>query len=177
MAAITEARSMIYEEEVAYKRPVSESTWNKIGASINFINLRQFDTKRFSINGAYGRSSGGYTGIDGLFIFPFDAEIFDVAIYNMVNGSSGTTEIDVKLATASGGSFSTIFSTTPKIASTAGDNAYVSVGGSGTGLTAPVLSGGTGLYNVSAGDAIRGDFVSRMLGAEDAGVIIYHRPR
>lgn len=178
MADITEERKYIQEEETAYRAAVAESTMNRVGAAINFINKRQYDTKAFFLNGYYAKVTAPQTAADGFYIFPFDVEVFDAAIFNVVAGSSGTTELDVKVATASGGSFSSIFSTTPKIASSAGANAWVKVGGSGTGLTAPVLSGGTGLFNINAGSAIRVDKMAVQSGTpENCGIIIYFRPR
>ena len=178
MADITPARANIQQEAVTFRAAVSESILQTVGASINFINNRQFDSKPYFINGPYAATGVNETAVDGLYIVPpgINSVIFAVAMYNITAGSGGTTTLDVKVATASGGSFTTIFATPPAIASTAGNNAWVATGGSGTGLTAPVLTGTT--YDLNAGYALRVDFTGKQTGRpENCGLILYTRPR
>jgi hypothetical protein len=47
-------------------QPSRKQLLQELGASINFINLRQFDTKQFELNGLY-RKGVGVTGSDGVF--------------------------------------------------------------------------------------------------------------
>jgi hypothetical protein len=177
MADITRLKRNIQVEETDFRSAVSESVLQKVGGSVNFINDRQYDTKGFFLNGKYGTATVPMTAIDGLYVFPFDAEIFNVYMFNIVAGSGGTTELDIKRLTDSGGSPTSIFSTTPKIASTAGARAYVGVGESGAGLTAPVLSGGAP-FDVNAGDAVYVDLIQKQTGdPENCGVILYLMPR
>lgn len=178
MADYPSTRKNIQTEEVDFKSSVSEATLKKVAGSVNFINNRQHSEKQFFANGRYGiMSSYPQTGVDGLVFFEFNATIINVWAFNLVVGSSGTTELDVKRATASGGSFSTIFSTTPKFASTSANNSYVDANGyqpAGTGITAPVLS----LTNVDQGDALRLDIISAMGGTpENCGIVIHYIPR
>lgn len=175
MTAIAEVKKDIQVEEVSFEAAVGEATFNKIGGSINFINNRQYDTKKFFLNGPYSIGAGDL-GVDGLYIFPYNVEIFDVGIFNLVSGSSGTTELDIKRATSSGGAFTSIFSTTPKIASTSGNNAFALSGDTPpTGFTLPVLTSSP--FNVDAGDALRLDLISAMTAAENCGLTLYFRPR
>jgi hypothetical protein len=178
MADIADLRSDVQIEETRFRFAVSESFAQKLGGSINFVNHRQYDTKAFFANGPYAITATLETAVDGLYVFPFDVEIFEVMMFNIVAGSGGTTSLDVKRATATGSSFSTIFSTAPAIATTADhtDAAYIRTGGSGTGLTAPVLT--TTPFNIDAGHAIRLDFLSKQTGSpQNCGLIIYMRPR
>ena len=176
MAELPQVKKNIFEEETRFRSAVSEAVAEKLGRSINFINYRQFDERGFYLNGDYSRL-GTYPQIAaaGFIIFPFDVEIFDVAMSSVVTGSSGTTELDVLLATAPGGSFTSIFTTTPKITSAASNNTWVRVGQTVTGCTAPVL---TSLpFPVNANSAIRLDLISAMTAAENASLIVYFRPR
>ena len=167
---------MIQVEETDYKSAASEAFVKKLGKSVNFINTNQYDTKDFFLNGRYNIATMPQTAVDGLYIFPYDVEIFNAYAFNIVAGSSGTTELDIKRLTASGGTGTSIFSTTPKIAYTAGDNAYVGVGETGTGLTAPILSSSP--FNISAGDAIYCDIIQAQGGnPENCGILVYFRPR
>jgi hypothetical protein len=178
MSDIPAVKSNIQTEAVQFRAAVSESILNTVGGSINFINTKQYDTKAYFINGPYNGTGVLETAVDGLYIVPpgINATIFAVSMYNIVAGSGGTTTLDVLRATSSGGAFTTIFSTKPAIASSAGNNAYIATGGSGSGLTAPVLTGTT--FNLSAGDALRLDFTGKQTGSpENCGLILYTYPR
>jgi len=155
---------------------VSENTWRKIAGMINFIGHRTHQEKNFYLNGPYWVVSTPNTGVDGLAVFEFDAEIFNVWVYNLTAGTTGTTELDIKLKPKSSGSFTSIFYTTPKVTSAAPDNTFFEIGDSLTGVTAPVLAGGVP-KSVNRGDALRIDLISAMHGAKSCGVIIHYRPR
>lgn len=74
------------------------------------------------------KANGNYqvgTGIDGIFVLPWSAKISNVILSNEIAGTSGTTDVDVKIKPQGSGSFTSIFSTTPKLASSAGSNAWV----------------------------------------------------
>lgn len=178
MADYTSLRKNIQTEEVDFQSSVSEATAKKLAGSINFINNRQHTEKQFFANGRYGiMSSYPQIGVDGLVFFEFNATIINVWAFNLIVGSSGTTEMDVKRATSSGGAFTTIFSTTPKFTSASANNSYVDANGyqaPTTGVTAPVLS----ITNVDQGDALRFDLISAMGGfPENCGIIIHYQPR
>lgn len=191
MADLTPAKANIQTEEARFRYAVSESLMQKVGAATNFINKRQYDVKDFRLNGPYDIVAAPQNAVDGIYIFPFDCEIINIAIYNFVPGASGTTELDIKKCASSTASWSTIFTTTPKITSAA-----VDVDGSyglsyditdeddgqswaaatpGTGVTLGVLSSVP--FNISAGEAIRMDKIQHMTGAQNCGLLIYFRPR
>lgn len=179
MAALSEVRNIIQEEEVAYRAAVSEATLTRVGETTNFINVRQHDTKQFFINGTYSVNSGlPQVSVDGAIPVLFNITIIDVCMFNIVAGSSGQTELDIKRVTSSGGSGTTIFSTTPKIMSTAGNNAYTGTAAAGafpggTGLTQPVLS----VTDIDAGDLLYCDLLDAQVDAENTGIVIFFRPR
>lgn len=175
---IDDAKNFINSLEVKYAAGVSEATWRKIAGMINFIGHKTHQEKNFQINGNYGGLQGLYpiNAIDGLAFFEFDAEIFNVWVYSIVPGTSGTTEIDLKVKPKASGTFTSIFSTTPKVTSAAAAYSFFELGDTGTGITSPVLDGGTP-YQVNAGDAIRLDLISAMVAAEHCGVVIHYRPR
>lgn len=189
MADITPARRYIQTEEVRYRAAVSEAVGLKLGEMHNFIGKRQFDHLTLFLNGPYSIVTPPQYGVDGLFVFPFDAEIINVAIFNLVAGSGGTLELDLKKATSSGGAFSSIFTTTPKVTSAASNNAFGlsydisdttdgqswAAASAPTGITLGVLSSTP--YSVSAGNALRLDMIQSMTGGQNAGLIVFHRPR
>lgn len=175
---VPDLRKFIVGLEVKNAASVSEATWRKIAGMINFLGHRSHQEKNFMVNGNYGSLQGLYpiNAIDGLAFFEFDAEIFNVWVFGIVAGASGITELDLKIKPKASGSFTSIFSTTPKIAPSAGNDVFFEVGDVATGITAPVLNGGVP-YNVNRGDAIRLDLISAMVEAEHCGVVIHYRPR
>ncbi len=179
MTDVTDARTIIQTEEVSYRSAVSESVFTKVAGVSNFISNRQYDTKTFYLNGPYNNSQGT-TGLDGLFIFPFDCEVIGHCMFNMVGGSSGTTTLDIHYYDGAGSDQGTIFSTKPSITSAAVDGAYVGYNittatdlGGGTGMTKGVIS----TTDFDAGDALRLDLDGYMPSAENCGIHIYLRPR
>ena len=177
---VPDLKKFIVGLEVKEASSVSEATWRKIAGMINFLGHRAHQEKVFPINGQYGMLQGLYpiNAIDGYAFFEFDAEIFNVWVYSITPGSSGTTELDLKVKPKGSGSFTSIFTTTPKIDSTAPAETWFEVGDTGTGIVAPVLNdGGSGVVNVNQGDAIRLDLISAMPSAEHCGVVIHFRPR
>lgn len=192
MAQLPSTRYRIFSEETQFRAAVSESMAQKMGSQLNFVTNRQHDEMRFKLNGPYGDVAVvPQLNLDGIYVFPWDAEIWQIAMTNATPGSSGTTEIDVKRATVSGGAFTSIFSTTPKIASTAAANSFllsytvtdsstsqtwVTNATPPTGCTPGVFAGGAP-YLVNAGDAIKVDLLAIMLAAAGASLTIFHRPR
>lgn len=179
MPEITPARKNIFTESVQFKSSVSESIGSRIGASINFINSFQYDTHQFNFNGRYALGVG-VVGADGIFPILFNMEIVGLTMFNRVSGASGTTEIDIDWLNGSNSNQGTIFSTTPKIASTAPNLAYIirdelnSINVElPTGATAPVFS----KTQFDAGDALIIEIVTAMSDAEDLSVLLHFRPR
>ena len=178
MADVSPARRNVQSEEVRYRSSVSEATFTNMGGSINFINDRQYDTHGFYINGGYGPAAG-VSGLDGFFVCQFDMEIVGVSFFNLENGTSGSTQLDLTWLDGSGSVQGSIFSLQPAIDSTAGNNAYGAINlvdvtsSSGTGITLPTLS----KTEFNQFDAIRFDISQAMLDAENCGINIHFRPR
>ena len=177
MSFLPQIKKYITQKEVQGGSAVSESTWSKIGGMINFLGARSHQEKAFYVNGYYSTVAVPYNAIDGLAFFEFDAEIFNVWVFGIQVGDAGITELDLKIKPKDSGAFTSIFSTTPKIAPSAGDNIFFEIGDVKTGITAPVLDGGVP-RNVNRGDAIRLDLISVMAGqSRGCGVVIHYRPR
>lgn len=127
----------------------------------------------WELNGVYTGIAYPFNNIDSIFFAPYNITIQSVWIYSGTSGSSGTTEFDLKVAT-SGGSFTTILSTTGKIASTAASTVWTDSGAiiaSQTGVTKPVISTAA----ILAGQAIRFDLIQSMAGtASDARIRIFY---
>lgn len=121
----------------------------------------------FKANGVYRVG----TSVDESFFFPFNAIITAVWIYNGTPGTSGTTELDLLMATTSGGAFASILTTTGKITSVAASGVWTDsngiVGVQG-GVTKPVLS----TTAVPAGAALRFDILQAMVGGIDCELIV-----
>lgn len=179
MSDITPVRKNIQVEETRFRFAVAESAQQKIGGSVNFINDFQYSDKQWFINGNYSLMPMPQTFVDGLTFFQYDAFIIDVWMFIEMAGNAGITELDLKRATTPGGSFTSIFTTTPKINAAAGDAIWIHVGSSIANTTAPVLS----LTNVNAGDALRLDIIQTQTNTSTtglpagAGIVLHHRPR
>lgn len=181
MADILEERINIQSEETSYRAAVSEAMLTRVGASLNFINKRQYDTKAFFLNGKYYQMGTPQHAVDGAYMFLFDAEIVGCMMFNITAGSSGTTTLDIKRYTASNTGGSSIFTTPPSISFSAGNYAFVgrrliptdTILENPSGTTAPVI----GTVNVDAGDMITLSLTSAQSGAENCGIVLFFRPR
>jgi len=180
MVDITESRTNIQEKEASFRASVSEALAFRLGQSVNFINKRHFETQLFCLNGSY--TAVAQNGVDGLFVAPFDMDILYVSMSNVGAGSAGTTEVDLKKITSPGGSSTSIFSTTPKINSSATSNTWIlkdiltpvnDVNPTGTTLPVFIASGN----ELDQGQALSFDIISSMSGASDLALRIYYRPR
>lgn len=175
MGLVDDLKKFISVQEVKYAAGVSSNSFKKIAGMINFIGHRTHEKKDFFLNGGYSVFVG-QTGIDGICIFEFDAEIFAVYIFNHVAGIGGTTEIDVKKQSVSGGAYNTIFSTTPKIDAAAGNYVRIKTGEVIADMVAPVLI--TTPFEVDEGESLRVDLIQSQTGEpENCGIILHYRPR
>ena len=107
MAQLPDIRTNLYEEELSFKKPVSEATFQKMGSSVNFINNRQYDSHTWHLNGNYGAGSGSY-GLDGAFFPLFDMQIVGVSYMCQV-GISNVTTFDILKINAFGATVGSIF--------------------------------------------------------------------
>lgn len=183
MPIVPPARANFFSEEVDYKSGVSEFLLLKVAAQNNFGNQRYYTQKQFFLNGFYEQAVG-FQAIDGLEIVPFDAEIFDVAMFNIEKGISGTTEIDIRVSTGVGQPFNSIFATTPKITSVANNFTWFRIGETNVAWTAPVLNSvvtspidGKLVRNLNVGSALRIDLPQAMNNARGCGLILFLRSR
>lgn len=129
---------------------------------------------RFEANGLYsGASSFPQTFIDGVYVFPYNASITSVWIYNLTPGVSGTTEFSLTIMQNTGGGGTiNAFSTTGKITSAAGSNVWTdsnAVIGPQAGVTKPVIA----TSGILAGWAIRFNLEQSMSSpAANCGMIV-----
>jgi hypothetical protein len=170
---ITPVRKYIEFEETQFRAAVSESTAQKIGSSINFINTYQRQQKQFFVSGKYAQLSLPFYGIDGLELMEVKGEIVNAFMYVRQAGTGGTTQFDLEYATSPGGSWTSVFSTKPSINYAAGGFAWCYVGSAFANTVAPVI--GTSILN--AGTALRANILTTQTGdTRGTGLIIYYRP-
>jgi hypothetical protein len=180
MTDIAASRRNVQIEETDFRSAVSEAVFQKTGGSINFINDRQLFYYNFNLNGTYA-GAAGQTGLEGFMISVFNFEIFSIGVNNTVQGSSGTTTIDIHLIDGGGTDQGTIFTVKPSVTTTATNNAYavrrflpsVSDVVTATGITLPTLI----TTSFDAGDAFRFDVDTAMLSAQNFSITIGYRPR
>lgn len=160
MAELTPARNNVFEEEVRFRAPVSESTFTRFGQAVNFINTRQYDTHSWHLNGPINLFTETL-GPDGVFNFIYDAEIVGFNYYiGNTNGAQQSLIVDVHRLTGGDTDAGSIFSTRPEIQTSAASDTYTSYRtidsttlALPTGHVLAVLS----TTEVNAGDSLRLD--------------------
>lgn len=171
MAIITSQAIYIREEDVVYKRAVSEGNLSKVGASINYL-LENFDYFHFGVEGApySSLSSYPYTFTDTIEVCKTARTILRIDVYNQTSGTSGTTEFRIERQLAAGGSWDNIFSTNCSIGNAASDELFFDTDDSGiSNVTVPVLD----IVDLAAGDRLRFVLVSAASGAENLDVKVF----
>jgi hypothetical protein len=181
LSNLVEARKDIALEDVAFRSSVSEAVGGKIGSSINFINRRQNDKHDWHLNGPY-RLGVGSAGPDGIFVFPFAAEIVAHAFYSGTVGLSGTTEIAIKRLDVGGVVLGDMFFINPFVNSTSVSGSFSAYRWS-DGVTLALPTGhsiGTIFPDsnrfFTAGQGVRLDLISGMVGGKTLQFTIYYRP-
>ncbi len=94
MSDVDPVRKNIQIEEVQFRGAVSESVGQKLGGSINFINDFQYDTKAFFLNGLYNIVAAPQTGVDGLYVVPYDCDFWRL-VYIDLWGRSANHRRDI----------------------------------------------------------------------------------
>lgn len=180
MSDLAPERNIIQEQETQPKASTSTSVMSRIGASSNFILFYMHQEKMWAANGPYNAVSGAQTGIDGGIPILFDMEIVGVSMWNLVPGSAGVLEMDIKRHTASAQAGTSIFTTTPKLSFSSGINSFLmkrfsdnTVLQNPTGCTQPVLLSS----NLFAGDLLTCDILQKQVAGESGGILINLRPR
>lgn len=174
MAAIQPLRSQIQQEDVAYRRSVSEAILTKIGSQSNFINVFQNDSHRFNLNGSFTVATGidFYDGPQTMF---YNSEIVGISFWQE-SGDAGTTEFDLRWIDTDGIDQGSIFSVTPKVTSLTKVNAFRNlVTGNDVepaGVVLPTLAKTTFLE----GETIYLRLISAMAGAFNGGLCFFYRP-
>ena len=177
MAEITPSRSIVLQEDVSYKRSVSEAVFTKFGAQSNFINTFQTDIKEWKLNGSYSVATG-IVLYDGLAQFFYNSEIVAISFYNGQAGASGITDFDVEWINTSGGNEGSIFSVNPTIDSTASNiaigfkNLTTTTEVTGTGITLPTFS----KTQFLEGESLIFKLNSAMVSAVNCGLTIFYKP-
>lgn len=167
---------LIQEEETQFKAGVSEYAARRMGSNMNFVLTNHVFTHAFKMNGP-ASSFAGKTGVDGLFVFPYDAEIINAIAYVETPGTGGTMQLNLSFSpAASPGSYTSIFATQPQITSSAVAGARCGVGDSVSGCTAPVLTASSVIVNEK--DGIKMDVTSMQTGfVANCGIVIFYRMR
>lgn len=174
---VTPSRENLRVGDVSYKRALSEAIFTRVAAQNNFINAYQTDYHSFFLNGSYAVTSGLF-GYDGAYTCFYNSEIVGVSIWNAVAGTSGTTDLDIYWIDQSGVNQGSIFSTTPKIDSTASNgtrgfrNLETNNDYTMTGVTLPSLSKTTFLE----GETLYLVIHSAMSEAQNAALTLNIRP-
>lgn len=176
------ARNNFFLEQLDFKSGLSEALFFRLGQQNNFNNQRFYVRASFRLNEII-TGLDGEVNLDGLEFTPFNAEVFEVFVYQGTAGS-GVTEFDIEESTDNGATWTSIFSTRPKIESTASDNLFFKIGDTDPSFTAPVLSGTTTspidsktVKELDAGTALRLNVITSQDNAANAGIVIYMRPR
>lgn len=164
MANVPDVKQYVQIEATETRESIGEYLLQGIGGSTNFLLTRNIYEREFNLNGAYSYFSGK-EGVDGLWVVPFDCNIFNVYLSQDYSGSTSITEVDIKIATAPFGSWNSIFTTTPKVDTTAANFGWIGIGETVAGFTAPVLVGAPANYFIAQGSALRLDVISAMPGA------------
>ena len=125
MAIITPAPNFIREEEVRYKAAVSEATFTKMGASINYILTKVKDKIEIDLTGYYFINDISTKGYGGLRYFNADVDILSYYLSNAQSGLSGSLAINFDVYDETGFLLGDLFSVTPSISYLAGNNAII----------------------------------------------------
>ena len=175
MTDIIPSRSMIQSEAVAARAAVSESILTIVGAESNFTNTYQNNSKTFWLNGPYKGSN--VLGIDGIFVFPFNAEIVSITMSNLKVGTVGVSTMDIMKIATPGAAAVSIFAIRPEINTNSSDNTWMVrdlIDGNNInpiGTILPLLN--TTIFN--KGEGMRCDLFTSMTGAQTLGITIYFR--
>ena len=185
MSELLPVKENMEVEEMQAEAAASEGTMSKVGKNINFMNTFYAGPRQFKANGFYNDGNIPDTKIDGPVSLEADAEIFLLSAWNFTAGVSGTTEFDIICHPANGDPSYSIFTTTPKIPSSADHSPFAS-------MIQRVIDGVTETLFQSTGTTLavfitpnefkRGDrftmsLLDKQVSAIDCGIEISFRPR
>lgn len=174
MADVVPLKKNLQIEELKTGAAASESTMQRVASSVNFWNEYYEGSRGWFLNGRYDIITLPQIGVDGAFFAWTNMEIWMVGCYNLVAGSSGSTQFDILK------NGSTIFSTKPAIPSSAGNNAKLvrnvitnTTVAASAGVTMPVLIS----TQLNAGDMLTCNLTGAQVAGESAGIVLGIRPR
>lgn len=174
MAFIQPFRQNVRQQDVAYRRSVSEVILSKVGSSINFINDFQTDSHRWNLNGIFSVAIG-VDFYDGPQVMFYNAEIVGISFWQE-RGTSGVTEYDIRWINAAGVDQGSIFSVTPKINQSGVKigfrNLFTGTTVSPSGVVIPTFSKTAFLQ----GESVYLRVLSSMSEARNGGVNIFYKP-
>lgn len=181
MSDISPLKQNLQEEDLRSGAAASESTMDKVGSSVNFWNDRYEGVRYWVLNGGYSIIPVPDDGVDGFIFCPYDMEIFGFSMGALKAGTSGSSEIDIVKDPVGGGSAVSIFTQRPIIPYTSGDRSFVqiesvpsySIVRASAGVTAPTLVS----TQLSKGDVLSMNWVSKQVGGEGLTVGLFTRPR
>lgn len=124
MTDIASSRNVIQQEEVQYKSSVSEATFTRMGASINFIMDKIYTDINFEWSGFY-RVHPYSTGLGGLRYIKKDVTISSYLLTNHIGGTSGISAPNFEVYDETNTLLGDLFSTPPSIASSVGDRGII----------------------------------------------------
>jgi len=121
---ITPQRNTVFVEEVDAKSAISETTFRRIGGSINFIINKIFDRLFFEWSGFYKVTSVS-DGMNGYRYIYRQSDISWYVLSNNIAGSSGNSEVNFDVYDETNTLLGDLFSIAPSISSAAGSRAVV----------------------------------------------------
>jgi len=185
MTILTPQRVSVEQEELQFGAAVSEGTFSKMGASLNFMNSYYYQRHTWNLNGDFGTLYQSGEEVDGRFVFPVNVEL---CAFTMSIGTRKTTQVDILRYTSptdTGGS--SLFGTKPILNSTAFYMGVTLIDSDGIAQTSvedsEIASGSTAPTFVSGNctmdkfDSVGLEVTSQVAGAKDLSVTIYFRPR
>lgn len=176
MSNLSPARLFVQTESVLTREPVGESMLQTGFASVNFLLTSTILYHEWTMNGPI-KTFNGQTFVDGIKEMQADWPAWAItgaAMYGSVQGNSGTVELDIKIASFGSTSWASIFSTTPKITSSAAAGVTVYNGDTVAGCTAPVLTASP--LSVTAKDKLRMDVIQMQGGSpRNFGIRVFYR--
>ena len=177
MANLPSSKIYTQTEQTLTREPVSENLIQTTAGATNFLLDTSIYVAEWKLNGPI-KTFSGLTYVDGIFTFPdsYNWEIFDIAMYGAVMGSSGTTQFNILKASYGSSSYTSILTTQGQITSAASAGVSVHEGDSVAGCVAPVLT--IKPYPIVAKDKLRLDVVSVQAGVpRNFGIRCYYRAR
>lgn len=172
---IPDSRNFITTFETRFRAAISESTWTRIGAAVNFIMNRQRSIYMYEFAGPFRPLNGGEGGV---FSHSLDYELIGLSGYLRNSGVSGSTVLDLHLVqndVDQGSEWSTKLTLPSNGGLVTFAIDYASATSQATaGVTLPTFATDR---DYDAFDFLRLDLDSNAVGANDLIINLEYRPR